>query len=449
MIKKILLSAITLSILSSCSNGLASKAKEPYNILHYNQVRNIGGEAYSNFKISPSLPKNEDEKNAVKLSYFMSDTSSEQSSWSVKMISAMEDLPQKNVHNVVFRDGAEIGDTRMYYLRTGKELSYIESPSALLAGNINEVQSNNPKVFSEVLKWTFDNYKGQRKYLQLYTTGGGITGIGSDSNQTNLKGEKLPEENTINMIPISNFSDSIANALDGEKIDILYFRACMMGNIEALYELKDSTKYIITAEDPSYSKEKANLTMTKIFDELIAKNLDPKDIAYQMYLNAQGRKNEDSSYMSFVSVDMSKIDDFKKIFEIMAFELVKNFKEEKNNILKAYDETIKTKKEDNAKADPDCESMKDIWDFLLKLEKNTNNKDIKKAVENLKKEQKRLMMQYRDSFGGNANGLSLFMPDRNRLNVNDNMYYFTTEKYFTSDFAKNSNWVIFLKLLMT
>lgn len=432
--------------LMSCSNNYLSNLNQDtsYQILNYNQLNNLGGIFYNDFSLSPNLPKNKEDKNSIKLTYFMTDDYSTKTSLSKQMLSFMDDFPQKNIHNIIFRDGGEIGDSKLYYLDGGHDSSSIESPASLLAGNITEVQSNNPKVFSEVVKWSFNNYSSKNKYLQIYSNGSAIAGIGSDRNQTDLKGQKLSKDNSLSLIPIKVFSDSITESLNGDKLDIIYFRASMMGNLESLYELRNTTKYVLALDDFSQSKDKSNLNMTKTFDELIAKNLDPKDITNQMVIKSQTLSN----LTSFEAIDMSQINNYKKAFDDMTSELLKSLKTEKNNITKSYDLIKKPKMEDITKLDSISESMRDIYDFTEELEKNSNSNELKNSIKKLKVEQKKLMFKERDSIGFTLQGLSVFMPERKNISKNNDLNDFIKNKYSNTSFAKDSNWINFLYMLI-
>ena len=128
----------------------------------------LGGDAYKTFKIAPTLPKAGGQRAAVKLTYLMNDDTAHQSPQSLGMLKMMDDMPQKNVHNVVFRDGGEMGDSKLYYIQNAdRSPDNVANPSSLLAPGVTEVQSNNPRVFSQIVEYAFDTYPGRKKYLQI------------------------------------------------------------------------------------------------------------------------------------------------------------------------------------------------------------------------------------------------------------------------------------------
>lgn len=107
---------LILFLLSNCNseNIINNVNNESINSLSRQE---IGGDIYENFKINPKIEKSKQEKLATKLTYLMNDDEAHQSPWSAKMLLMMDDLPQKNVHNVVFRDGGKTHDSIIYYLK--------------------------------------------------------------------------------------------------------------------------------------------------------------------------------------------------------------------------------------------------------------------------------------------------------------------------------------------
>ncbi|MFN8671888.1 MAG: clostripain-related cysteine peptidase [Candidatus Sericytochromatia bacterium] len=449
--KKILLSSLlTFALFLGCqdnSNLNLSIEENNNNAIEALDYKQIGGKSYNDFKISPKLPKVKEERKATKVTYLMTDDEAHQSPWSGKMVLFMDDLPQKNVHNVVFRDGGKEDDSLIYYLQGGKDAEKIESPYSLLQDNIKEVQSNNPKVFSEILEWSFDNYPAKKRYLQIYTHGGGVLGIGMDAHQTNTKGEKLGNDEQISMITPQNFAEALRQALKGRKLELIYFRACLMSNVEALYELRDIVKYTLASEDVSYSKENSNITMTKLLDDLVAKDLDAKDIAYQMAVQGLGKSGSKNGYTTFAAIDISKMDELKSAINSLSLALISGLKTEKEAILSAYDAVPTVQGE--SEATKSSQHMRDIWRFTGELDKKVTSKSIKDAIQLVRKAQKSVMIHERDSFGDSANGLSIFMPFRQNLKAEQGMYKFLNNGYLNRRFAKDSAWTKFLQSLPT
>ncbi|HEY9766070.1 MAG TPA: clostripain-related cysteine peptidase [Chroococcales cyanobacterium] len=407
----------------------------------------IGGKAYENFKIAPNLPKSEDSRLAVKLTYLMTDDTGHQSPWSLKMLNLMDDLPQSKIHNVVFRDGGELGDSRLYYIQKGDEDSNkVNNPQSLLAPGVSEVQSNNPKVFSQILGWTLDHYPGQRKYLQLYTHGAGVFGVGCDEKQTDLKGKLLPDDQNIWAMPIPDFAEALRQGLKGRQLDLIYFRACLMGNVEALYELRGTTRYALASEDVSYSVDNSNLWMTKSFDDLASQNVDPKEIARQLAIQAHSKHPQVGDtmygYTTFAAVDIDKMTELKGAINSLALALKAAMATHRAEIVAAYD-AVPTVQGD-AEAKEYYQQMRDLWAFTAQLMQKVTEKGVLSAVAGVRSAQEAAMIHEKDSFGSAANGLSILMPARNQM---DKYGKYIDSAYQKTRFAKDTAWDDFLRLM--
>jgi hypothetical protein len=319
-----------------------------------------------------------------------------------------------------------------------------------LAPGVTEVQSNNPRVFSQIVEYAFDTYPGRKKYLQIYTHGGGAFGIGCDEKQTDAKGKLLPDEQKISVMRIPAFAEALRQGLKGRSLDLIYFRACLMGNVEALYELRGITKYALASEDVSYSVDNSNLTMTKQFDDLAAKDEEPAAIAKAMAIQAgakhpQKKDGSFSGYTTFAAVDISKMDELKSAINVLARSLVADMKTESTAIVAAYDAvpTIQGK----AKAENTFDHMRDLWAFTAELDKRVKDMGVQSAVDGVRAAQKAAMLHEKDSFGSAANGMSILLPMRSELGEKGQFTKYLSGAYQQTRFAKDSAWDDFLKVI--
>jgi hypothetical protein len=412
--------AVSLTVLAGCAlpSGLPIAANLTLNDPLSALARPaIGGAAYNGFKIQPQLPTSRDARSAVKLTYLMNDDTAHQSPWSLKMLQMMDDLPQNRVHNVVFRDGGEMGDSRLTYIQKADNAPQtIRNPQSPLAPGVDEVQSNNPKVLSQILGWTFDNYQAKRRYLQIYTHGAGCIGLGTDEKQTDPSGKLLPKDQQLSVIPMPAFAEALRQGLKGRQLDAIYFRACLMGNLEALYELRGTTRYALASEDVSYSVENSNITMTKQFDDLASRDTDPAELVRQLSIaaNAKSVKTKDgehSGYTAMAAVDIGRLDELKSAINSMIVALKAAMPSQKAAITAAYDAVPAY----NGKEIPEqyYEQSRDLWAFTAQLQQKVTDKAVLRAVDQVRSAQRAAMLHERDSFGSAANGLTIFMPARN------------------------------------
>lgn len=405
----------------------------------------LGGAAYADFKIAPVLPEASGTRAAVKLTYLMTDDTAHQSPQSLGMIKMMDDVAQKNVHNVVFRDGAENGDSKLYYIQAGdKTEGTINNPQSPLMPGVNEVASNNPKVFSQVLGWTLDHYPGKRKYLQIYTHGGGVFGIGTDSKQTDLKGKILPEDQQNHIMTLPALSEALRQGLKGRTLDAIYFRACLMGNVEALYELRGTTRYAVASEDVSSSVANSNLTMTKLFDDLAAADEAPASLVRKLAIQGLAKHGKAdgqySGYDTLAAIDIEKMDELKTAINVLSRALIAGMPKQREAILKAYDAVPNFGESEKY--------QRDLWAFTAALDKNVTDASIKRAVTDVRSAQKAASIHAKDAYGGAANGMSILMPPRTLTEKEAAAgQRFLTGKYQETRFAKDTAWDDFLKMV--
>lgn len=441
-LKKISLSVLALITLYNCSSETLTTPVINNENIEAQSRKDIGGEVYENFKISPNIPKSKVEKAATKLTYLMNDDQAHQSPWSGKMLLMMDDMPQKNVHNVVFRDGGALDDSALFYLQGDTDPDKIGAAKSYLAEGVKEVQSNNPRLFSRIIEWAFDNYPAKKRYLQIYTHGGGAFGIGTDSHQTDLKGNILEANQQVSLITPQKFSEALKQGLKGRKLDVLYFRACLMGNVEALYDLRGVVDYAIASEDVSYSKENSNIVMTQLFEDLTSKNTEPRDIAYKMAVQGNGKSGASNGYTTIAAFDLSKVDELKTAINKLALALKGAMPTESKEILTAYDKVPTIQGAETS--EKSTENMRDLWRFTGELQKNVKSKNVQEVVSLLRKAQNDLMMHSKDSLGDSANGLSIFMPFRTNLAPDSYMSKFLSGNYKSRKFAVDSAWDEFL-----
>lgn len=436
--------ALSLSVLAGCGSLATMPVVQgpDAGALAY---RAIGGEAYAKFQLKPELPKATGVRTATKLTYLMTDDGNgHQSPDSLNILKMMAGFPVSRLHNVVFRDGNQNGDTRLFYLNGNAG----DAPQSLVAPGIDEVQSNNPKVISEVVRWTFDTYPAKYRYLQLYTHGAGLFGVGTDTMQTDTRGRQVSKREEISITPITQFAEAMRQGLRGRQLDLFYNQACLMGNIEALYELRGTARYVLASEDVTYSTGNFSFNTTKLFDDLANQGLEPQAIAKAMAIQglAKRSKRPDGSFSGFTTLaafDMSRIDEVKTAVNGLSLALTAALDTERATIKACYDAvpTVTTA----AYQGQFNQHMRDLWAFTGELDKRVSHPGVKSAVQRLRSEQRRLMLHERDSFGSAANGLSIYMPIGGDRRYGSEML---KGGYQTLRFAKDTAWDQFLLKLL-
>lgn len=406
--------------------------------------KDLGAGAYGQFKLAPQLPKAEGSRRAVKLTYLMTDDDAHQSPQSAGMLAMMDGLAQQHVHNLVFRDGKEVGDSTLTYLQQAdRNAKAIGNPTSALAPGVHEVASNHPKVFSEVLEWSLDQYPAKRRYLQIYTHGGGIFGIGTDTRQMGPDGKALPEAQQRKVMRLPEFGEAMRQALKGRQLDALYFRACLMGSVEALYEVRGLVRYAIASEDVSMSTDNSNLAMTQLFDELAAKDVEPAELSRQMAIAGRGKHPTQvpghSGYNTIGAYDVGQMDELKTSLNVLARSLSADLKGPgRAAVLAAYDATPAFNEKYAA--------MRDLWAFSAQLLKASPSASTKQAVDAVRAAQRKATLHAKDAFADAANGLSIMLPPRGGdAEAKKRHLAFLDGAYQQTRFAKDGAWDAFVR----
>lgn len=408
----------------------------------------LGDRAWAQFRIAAELPATKEERAAVKLTYLMTDDTKHQSPQSLGMLRMLDDLPQKDVHNVVFRDGRDQGDAKLYYLVQGDgNAQSIANPGVPLAPGVTEVASNNPQVFAQVLAYTLDRYPGRRKYLQIYTHGGGVFGIGTDSNQTDPTGKALPNEEQRSIMRIPEFAEALRQGLKGRALDAVYFRACLMGNVEALYELRGLVRYAIASEDVSYSVDNSNLNMTRLFDDLANQKTEPAELVRQMAIAGRGKHGmttdkDPSGYATIAAIEIERLTELKAALNQLANAMLRAEPDEAALIREAYDAVPNFGNDET--------TQRDLWAFSAALQQRIKNPDLLRSIDAVRRTQRAVMLHAKDAYGPAANGLSILMPPRNLAEEKRAvMLKFIRTRYQTTRFAQDGTWGKFIETMLS
>jgi hypothetical protein len=245
------------------------------------------------------------------------------------------------------------------------------------------------------------------------------------------------------------FAEAIRQGMKGRQLDAIYFRACLMANVEALYELRGTTRYAVASEDVSYSKENSNLTMTKLFDDLASKDTEPAEVVRQLAIAAHAKGVKDgngnhSGYTTIAAVDIGRMDELKSAINGLALSLKAAMPAHQATIMAAYDATPLFNGHDAP--DKTYEQSRDLWAFTAQLLQQVNEPGVQRTVQQVRTAQRAAMLHERDSYGSNANGLSIFMPVRG----SDQTKWapFLKSGYPQLRFAKDTGWDDFLAAVL-
>jgi hypothetical protein len=248
-------------------------------------------------ELAPTLPKADGPRKAVKLNYMMSDDTI---IWGG--VTTTLDAYQKlgtlspTAHSLVFLDEPNKG-AALWLLGDNPGSGVSKSP---LAPGVTNVPANSLLLMTKIFRWVFANYPGERRYLQIDSHGGGVFGIGTDSGENPYPRLAMP------VLPIQGFARALRDGTGGKPIDVVFFNACMMANIEALYEISPSVRYAVGSELPIGGLDATIVTdMPLLFERMIRDGQPPEEIARA--LAKQAMKATSTGVTTAVAMNLGKL----------------------------------------------------------------------------------------------------------------------------------------------
>lgn len=163
-------------------------------------------------------------------------------------------------------------NTGRYFIQPAKAAG-VQSPYKQLTGPQNE-DSGNPNTFAQAINWGFGNYPSQIKWLNLSTHGNSFAGINYDDSPNSS-------------MNIMTFKKAVQNGMQGKKLDLISFDACLMATVEVASELQSVANTLIASEDVTtywgfgYAKTFARLAKNP--------NMAPDQIARSLVMDVHNK----------------------------------------------------------------------------------------------------------------------------------------------------------------
>ena len=149
-------------------------------------------------------------------------------------------------------------------------------------------------VLERFLNYCIDKYPAQHMMVELWNHGGGPL---KGAEYSYVAGATNGDDDG-DYMPLNNIAAALSNcsARFGKKFDLIGFDACLMGNVEVAYALKDSGDYLVASEEPLPGSG-WNYYWLSTFGEDVFKGLGGKDASLYLAerivdLCTQGPKGE-------------------------------------------------------------------------------------------------------------------------------------------------------------
>jgi hypothetical protein len=145
-----------------------------------------------------------------------------------------------------------------------------------LGDPLPETNTGDPAVLTDFVRWARETYQAQHYLLVLWNHGTGWQDIRADFDWTSIRGgltgqglgrsmfastvrkahARLHQDRAIGLDATSrDFLDNeelkrgLSGALEGGKVDVLGFDACLMGMIEIGYQLRDQAQFMVASQE--------------------------------------------------------------------------------------------------------------------------------------------------------------------------------------------------------
>lgn len=310
-------------------------------------------------------------------------------------------------------------ETRYYTIVGDSDTTTFSSP---MNQSLGEVNMGDPQSLRNFINWGLTNYPADKTALILWDHGGGLSGVCWD------------EDNGDDHLTINE----LETALTGYYFDFLGFDACLMGQIEVLYELKDYCE-IFTA-----SMLIVPLDGWDYYESLSALIASPSMSASDF---AQNVCQDYVDYYSFYDIDVtlsayntSELIGIETLIDSVSLELI--------NHLPTYGSEIYAARSNSMSQLPDLEC--DLYEFLANLQ-SISAPLLNTAVSNLINALDDALVISSSSFSVDPYGLWIFLPALPYQYYND-FYIYSNQSvvgsydnfYYDLEFVLNTDWEGFL-----
>jgi subtilase family serine protease len=284
-----------------------------------------------------------------------------------------------------------------------------------------EVNMGHPNTLYDFITWVKKDYSAQHYCLVLWDHGSGWEGCCKDNTSNDDK------------LTLQEIKQAFKQA--GIKFDVLVFDACIMGNIETVYQLNDYTNTVIASEDVGGHRMSP---YDAILQELTKKpNMGWDELGriwvdeyYKFY-----KLNYPKYDFSVSKVDTKHIVLLKDSVDTLAKKLIQYWPSYRKEISAARNNAEKYAKSTNHE-----DEYVDIYDFSQLIKESDVPNDLKNAAGNVIDLINHCVYSKNISSHPNSKGLSIYFPLKGSAKYKD--------EYDQLDFAKDTKWDDWLKIYL-
>ncbi len=384
--------------------------------------------------IQTNLPKGKEPRQVTSFSYLALDNNLSQSAH--KFLNAVEKSVNPKGYFLSYSDLEGPNNSFLSLLLNDTNPHLMTSPQSPLDvkthGFVDEHNTSDPNTLAQTINWAFSNYPSRLNAMTVSTHGAGYLGL--------IEDDFVTQEGMPTFMSAESFGWALRQGLKGRKLHVLNLSACLMSNVEALYEIHDTTEVVLASEDSMLSSQDTEEFYITEFNRVLSQpGLTPQQIGKHMAIFGQA-KNPNSGFYTLSAIDMRQIPQLKSQITLLSNALIRALPLHRPAIETAYNAVPGFELSDGM-------GQRDLWNFCNQLLAQVRDPQVQQTALGVKAQIKRTLIHHRDKEGARSNGFSIFMPDL--INA-DNQWQkdIAFSRYPTSRFAKDSSWDQFIQLLI-
>jgi hypothetical protein len=303
-----------------------------------------------------------------------------------------------------------IENTRLYRVEHD-DSNLITSPIQEVDWNPGELDMGNPDTLVDFVNWARDNYPAKYYCLSVLDHGGGWSPtLPEDASSDGIKAaeQKLASLSAEeSFIPLRrsywafggtglswDFSDdydylstaemrhafsSITNE-GNEKMDVVFYDACLSEMIEEAYEIKDYVDYFVGSENEAWGSVPYDQ-----YINAITASTQPRELAIDIIQDYTASLPSEGHPHTISSVDLAAINQVALAVDHLARELINGLTsaETVSQIEDAYRSSQKFDYDSDLRIDEQTEGYVDLYHLALQIQENVTDTEIVEAARSL------------------------------------------------------------------
>jgi len=320
---------------------------------------------------------------------------------------------------------------------------------------IGQRDMGDPGTLKEFMEWGMKNYPAKHYALVMWDHGAGFKG-------------SMTDDETKHLIDNRELRDALKGVEQdtGNKVDVLNFNACLMGQAEVAYELRDAAKYLVGSEEVEaglripipglVGTTPQHKVMTDLKEGIKEKGeVTPEELAKLYVFEAKNQFGQTMFTPTQSAIDLSKMEQVKTDADEVAKSLLDEIKKDPATIDIIRKDIKNTQRFLNydmyAKPYLDYRDMGDFARVLMNdphfkgTAVEENAKKLFEAVSNAVIAEEHALESFSGRVMEGSTGMSTYLPknyghDPMGNNPIDNVPAGGTHGYENTSFAKDTNW---------